>query len=195
MNEHTQVEKNDKEINVLDLVLTTKEASSKYDVADCTFRTWIKEGLFREEDIKKSGNTWLLKKEAIEAVLKEKNLYGKTFVLDGEKLHVDYLAHRGDKLQIWYENEAVRDVLDNLPHKELIPQMFEVFKKDNRINFQFVIIDDNFNENDNWLYKKEKVWAMTAKGVIDTVRDSLKVKGLDTVVLDAFISKNVGLIS
>lgn len=151
-------------VNILDLVMTTKEASEKYDVADCTFRTWIKDGLFNTNDIKKSGSKWLIKRDAIEELLKKKNLLGKTFVVDGETVKVEYLGHKGKTFQIWYEDIKVKEIIEGMPHKELVFQTFQAFKEETKMNFKFVLIDGNIKENDNWFFRKEKVWALTLKG-------------------------------
>jgi hypothetical protein len=180
------------EVNILDLVMTTKEASEKYDVADSTFRMWIKEGLFRDEDIKKSGNTWIIKKEAIEEILRKKNLFGKTFVLDGKKVYVEHLGYKGKSIQIWYENDKVKEIIENMPHKELVPQMFEVFKEDMKMNYKIVLIDSNTKDSDNWLFRKEKVWTLTLKGVLETIRKSMILKNIDTSQLDNYLKeKNI----
>jgi hypothetical protein len=182
------------EQNILDLVMTTKEASERFDVADCTFRTWIKDGLFRQQDIKKSGNTWLIKKEAIVEVLKKKNMFGKTFVLDGEKVHVEHLGYKAKNLHIWYENASVKETINNMPHKELVPQMFEVFKEDTKMNYKVVVIDNNIVDNDNWFFRKDKVWALTLKGVMETVRQTMKLKEMDTTQLDDYLrEKNISI--
>ncbi|PLS19734.1 hypothetical protein CVD28_04805 [Bacillus sp. M6-12] len=178
-----------RDADILDLVLTTKEASEKYDVADCTFRTWIKDGLFRQKDIKKSGNTWLIKREAIEELLRNKNMFGKTFTVDGEKVRVEHLGYKGNTIQIWYENDHVKQILENLPNKELVPQMFEVFKEESKMNYKIVIIDNNLEESDNWFFRKEKVWALTLKGVLETIRQSMEMKQFDTSQFDSYLKE------
>lgn len=176
--------------NILDLVMTTKEASEKYEVADCTFRTWIKDGQFTDSDIKKSGNTWLIKKQAIEALLKSKNMLGKTFKLDGEHVHVEHLGYKTKDLQIWFENQSVKGIMEQMPHKELVSQMFEVFKEETKMNYKNVLIYENKEESDNWFFRKDKVWALTLKGVLDTVRQSMQLKDMDTDKLDAYMAQN-----
>lgn len=178
------------ETNILDLVMTTKEASEKYEVADCTFRTWIKEGHFTDSEIKKSGNTWLIKKQAIEALLKSKNMLGKTFKLDGDSVHVEHLGYKTKDLQIWFENQAVKDIIEQMPHQELVSQMFEVFKAETKMNYKNVLIYENKKESDNWFFRKDKVWALTLKGVLDTVRQSMQLKDVDTDKLDAYMVQN-----
>lgn len=180
------------EVNILDLVMTTKEASEKYDVADSTFRMWIKEGLFRDEDIKKSGNTWIIKKEAIEEILRKKNLFGKTFVLDEKKVYVEHLGYKGKNIQIWYENDKVKEIIENMPHKELVPQMFEVIKEDTKMNYKVVLIDSNTEESNNWWFRREKVWALTLKAVLETIRKSMLIKNMNTSQLDSYLKeKNI----
>lgn len=187
-----QSENQNNEGNILDLVMTTKEASQRYSVADCTFRTWIKDGVFRQDEIKKSGNTWLIKREAIEIVLKKKNMLGKTFVVDGEEIHVEHLGYKGKSVHVWYENDMVKNIIENMPQKELVHQMFEVFKEDTKMSFKDVIIDGNIENSDNWFFRKEKVWALTLKGVLETLRQSMKMKEFDTAQFDSYL-KNLNI--
>lgn len=176
--------------NILDWVMTTKEASDKYEVADCTFRTWIKEGHFEGHEIKKSGNTWLIKKEAIERLLKSKNMLGKTFKLEGDVVHVEHLGYKAKNLQIWFENKVVKEIMEEMPHSELLPRIFEVFKEDTKMNYKSVLIYENKEESDNWFFRKDKVWALTLKGVLDTIRQSMQVKDMNTNKLDAYMKAN-----
>lgn len=176
--------------NILDMIMTTKEASVEYDVADCTFRTWIKDGMFSQQDIKKSGNTWLIKKEAIEKLLKKKNMLGRTFNLDGRETYVEHLGYKEKNLQIWFENDEVKNLIESMPHSELVPQMFEVFKEDTKMNYKSVLIFDNKEENDNWFFRKDKVWVLTLKGVMDTVRQTMMMKELDTNKIDCYMKEN-----
>lgn len=183
----------DKEtMNIFDMVLTTTKASEIYPVADSTLRAWIKEGQFRESDIEKSGKTWLIRKDALEELLKSKNMYGKTFVLDGQEVFVEYLAYKNKTLQIWYEDSTVKTILDKMPYNELIPQIFEGFKEETKMKYRFVIIDNNKEEGDNWFFKKEKVWAFTLKGLVETIHKSMKAKGFDTSELETYC-KQIGI--
>lgn len=177
-------------VNILDFVMTTKEASERYNIADCTFRTWISDGLFNKSDFKKSGTTWIIKKDAIEEVLKKKNLLGKTFTVDGNSVYVEHLGYKAKALQIWYENDKVKEIIEGMPHKELVPQIFQTFKEETKMNIKFVLIDSNTEESDNWLFRKEKVWALTLKGVLDTVRNSMLLKEMDTKKLDEYMKVN-----
>lgn len=54
--------------SVLKLVMTFKEASEKYDVAVSTLRHRASDERFQEEDIRKSGKTWLVTKSAMDRI-------------------------------------------------------------------------------------------------------------------------------
>lgn len=171
----------------LDMILTTKEASEKYPVADCTIRAWIKEGVFKPNDYRKSGNTWLIKRNALEEILKKKNMLGKEFVLDNQKVYVRHLGYKSKNIEIWYQSDKTKEVLENIPFKDFVNQMFEIYKKEKKVRFKNLIIDDNLQVNDNWLFEKEKTWAITLKGVIDTMKNTLQTHNIDTSSLDEFL--------
>lgn len=59
--------------SVLKLVMTFKEASKKYDVAVSTLRNRAADGRFEEGDIRKSGNTWLVTKSAMDRIYRDNN--------------------------------------------------------------------------------------------------------------------------
>ena len=52
--------------NSIDEILTFAEASQKYDVAVSTLRHRQRDGRFEDGDTRKSGNTWLVTKSAME---------------------------------------------------------------------------------------------------------------------------------
>jgi len=84
---------------ILNEVLTTKEACERYNIADCTVRSWIKEKLLTENEVRKSGNTWIVLRQALESLLREKKLYGRTFNIEGRTISADTLLFREKTLQ------------------------------------------------------------------------------------------------
>lgn len=58
--------------NILEEVMTLKEASEVYNKADNTLRINIKQGKFNEGiDCRKSGGTWLILKSALDREYKK----------------------------------------------------------------------------------------------------------------------------
>lgn len=58
--------------NCLNNVLTLQEAAALYGVASSTLRNAIRKGLFKEEEIKKSGSTWIVLKKAMDRLYGQK---------------------------------------------------------------------------------------------------------------------------
>lgn len=112
---------------------------------------------------------------------------GKDFILHKEKLHMDYLAYKGNKIEIWHKNDTTKEILDNIPYRTLIHQMFEIYRSEKYLSFRYVLIDDNTRQIDNSLYPKEKMWIITLGAVIDTMRRVLINQGINIAQLDAFL--------
>jgi len=70
MNDKGREEKDEENYlkKIFEKVMTFKEASEKYDVAVSTLRNRAADGRFEENDIRKSGNTWLVKKSAMDRI-------------------------------------------------------------------------------------------------------------------------------
>lgn len=161
------------------MVMTTKEVSEKYPVADCTVRSWIKDGIIAKNDYRKSGNTWLIKKEALVKILKEKGMLSKQFMLGEDKIYAEHFAYKDKNLEIWYENQNVKKAFELLPYDESTFQIFSIYKKEKRLKIKNLIIKDDPHQSDNWLYEKEGVWVITLKGVIDTINDTFNLNKRD----------------
>lgn len=174
--------------DILKLVMSTKEASDKYNIADCTIRTWADQAILSKSEVKKSGNAWIVTKPGLERVLKQKGMFGKEFSLGGDDFYMKHLAHKGE-IEIWYQNDKVKELIDEMPYKSMIPQIFEIFRKEQGMNFKFMIIDDNLDKSDNWYFKKEKVWAITLRGVLETMRDVMVRQGIENYKLDIYLNE------
>lgn len=155
------------------MVMTTKEASEKYPVADCTVRSWIKDGIVAKNDYRKSGNTWIIKKETLVKILKEKGMLSKLFIWGKDKIYAEHFAYKDKNLEIWYENQNVKNAFELLPYDESTFQIFSIYKKEKRLKIKYLIIKDDPHQSDNWLYEKEGIWIITLKGVTDTINDAI----------------------
>lgn len=174
-------------MNILDMVMTTKEASLKYPIADCTIRSWILDGEFNAKDIKKSGQTWIVKKSALEEILSKKGLLNKEFKLEGKKFVAKYLGYKSKKVEIWFEDDHVCELVKNMPYSELLLPILEIYKKEHKLPFKSVVIS-NDDEDDNLLYKREKTWLITSKALYELLRGALIEKNMNFRELDIYYS-------
>ena len=166
-------------MNILDLVLTTKEASLKYPIADCTIRGWILDGEFNKEDFKKSGNTWIIKKSSIEEILTKKGLLNKRIKLESKNYNLSHLGYKNKKIEVWFEEECTYKMFKNMPYNETILTLLDIYKKENKLPFKTVIIVNNNEKSDNSLFKKEKTWLLTSKALYQILKEALDEKKTD----------------
>ena len=174
-------------INILDLVITTKEASERYPVADSTIRSWILDGEIDKKDIKKSGQTWIVKKSALEEILSKKGLLNKEFKLEGKSFVAKYLGYKSKKVEIWFEDDYVCELIKNMPHNELLLPILEIYQKEHKLPYKSVVIS-NSDKEDNLLYKKEKTWVITSRSLYELLRDALVEKNMNVMELDVYYS-------
>lgn len=167
-----------KKSDILNDIVTTSESTQIYDIADSTLRIWIAEGIIPSQMVRKSGNTWVIVREALEEVLKKKNLLTKTIDISGEKLELSCFGYKSKSYKAWYENDEVKEFLENLPSAHILPLLGEVMKDTGNINMKLLCVDNNKTEINNAFYPKEKVMLITLVALTHLVYDSLKQKGL-----------------
>lgn len=173
--------------NILDMVITTKEASEIYPVSDSTIRFWLKNGEFSEYEYKKSGNTLIFTKEAIERILTEKGMFEKTFILEKNPHLMRYFGGKNPSLEIWYENVKTLTIINGMPNKDLLIDAFEIIGTERKTRFEYLLIDDNTDEEDNWFFQKQKVWAVTLKYALRVVRTYLEANKISTAAFDLYL--------
>lgn len=175
------------ENNILKMVITTNEASSEFGIADCTIRQWIDQKLLDEGDYRKSGRTWIMKRESFLNLLQKKKMYDKEFEIEGKKMVFKHLGKKENKLEIWYENDRVKDILLNMPHANMVFDAFQVYKEDSGLGYKHVLIADEIHEADNWMYRKSKTWVVTLRSVLELILETLSVKGIDNKSLEQYV--------
>lgn len=173
-------------MSVLDLVITTKEASLNYPVADCTIRSWILDGEFNDKDVRKSGQIWLVTRSGLEDILERKGLLNKRVVLEKKEQIVKYLGYKSKKIEIWMEDEVTYKMFKNIPNGDMIITLLEIYKKEYKLPFKVVVVVNNKEESDNSLYKKEKTWVITSKALYQILKDALDIKEIDTSELEEY---------
>lgn len=100
-----------------------------------------------------------------------------------------YLGHKTKKLEIWYENERVRDILTSMPYSNAVVEAFRTFKEDSKANYQHLLITDNMDESDNWYYRRRKTWVVSLKYVLELFIGVLSLQNIDVVPLRRFIAQ------
>ncbi|MED1854694.1 hypothetical protein ABE430_25210 [Brevibacillus agri] len=107
--------------------------------------------------------------------------------IEGQKKEFKHIGHKTKQLEIWYENERVRDVLTNMPYRNVVVEAFQAYKEDSEINYQLLLIIDNMDESDNWFYRRSKIWVVTLKCVLETIDEVLSRQNIDAEPLRRFI--------
>lgn len=173
--------------NILNKVITTNEASSEFGIADCTIRQWIDQKLLDEGDYRKSGRTWIMKRESFLNLLRKKKMYDREFEVEGKKMTFRHLGKKGNKLEVWYENDRVKDILLNMPHASMVFEAFQAYKEDSGLGYKYVLVSDDLHEADNWLYRKSKTWVITLRSVLELILETLSAKGIDKTSLEMYV--------
>jgi hypothetical protein len=174
----------------VDLVLTTKEASEEFGIADCTIRQWIDQKLLDEGDYRKSGSTWLMDRMAFINLLRKKKLHGKVFEVEGREITFEYLGHKSKQLDIWYENQRVKTVLTNMPYANAVPEAFLAYKEDSGLSYKHLLIADDVEVSDNWFYRRNKTWVITLRAVLEIILKTLALQGVDIAPLEKYLKEN-----
>ncbi|WPS85422.1 helix-turn-helix domain-containing protein (plasmid) [Brevibacillus halotolerans] len=174
----------------VDMVLTTKEASTEFGIADCTIRQWMDQKLLDESDYRKSGSTWLMDRIAFINLLRRKKLHGKVFEVEGKKITFEYLGYKSKQLNIWYENQRVRTVLTNMPFANAVSEAYLACKEDMGLDYKYLMIIDESEVSDNWFYRKNKTWVITLRFVLETIIKTLANQGLNIVPLEKYLKEN-----
>lgn len=179
-------------MNCIERVMTTKEASEKYPVADSTLRMWIGDGEFKATECRKSGNTWLVMSESLERVLRKKGIIEREFYLKGEHYIAERLGFRGSKIEIWFETTSSSEVFKNMPFSEMLISLMKIYKKEHCLKFKEVLIVKNEHFEDathNLLYEKDQVWLMTEDALFRILIDALEFKNINTNQLSLYYTE------
>ncbi|MFF2531502.1 hypothetical protein ACFVS2_21580 [Brevibacillus sp. NPDC058079] len=168
----------------VNIVLTTKEAFNEFiGVADCAIRQWIDQKLLGD------GRTWIMDRIVFMNLLRKKKLPGKVFEIDEKEVTFEYLGLKSKALDIWYENEHVRDVLTKMPYANAVSEAFLAYKEDSGLKYKHLLITDDSEVSDNWFYRKSKTWVVTLRYVLETISKTLEAKGIETMSLEQFLKE------
>ena len=163
---------------ILEEVLTTKEASEIYPVADCTIRAWILNNEFNKTEFRKSGNTWLITKKGLEDILKKKNIINS---LDEKKLLMN-----AKKIKIIFASKKTFQFILEMPYKDLLLNILEIYNKKHSLNIKTIVVSDDWQVSNNSLNTKTKIWYLSAKSMYDILLNGLVYKKVDTEELISY---------
>lgn len=150
-------------------IITTKEASQKYDVSDKTLRKWLASGELETNTYRKSGDTWLIEEDSLIKKLKEKNMYKRKFLIEGEPVFVQYqICITTDGKEIWTESEMSYKTLEKIGLVNINKSLMELIDHLNK-PIKYILIDDNNAEDLNSYYENEQILLITLKAVKDLV--------------------------
>lgn len=173
----------------LEEVMTTKEASEKYFVADSTIRSWIKNNEFLDQEYKKSGNTWIIIRQGIERVLKEKGMLYLRIKVGKQFFTARHLNFKDNGIQGWLQDDDVKKIMDNFEYQTLVAQVLKELTNDEKLKYKYLIITNEKTVSVNDYYKN-KLWVLSIKTIVDIVRLTIKRDGFDTANLDEYAKNN-----
>lgn len=172
---------------IVNEVITPKEAYEIYGVPESTTRQWLDNRQLEDGEYRKSGSTWLMEKNAFLRLLRRKNLYGKQFEVNDRKITFEFLGSKVKRLEIWYENDRVKDWLSNMPHADLVLRAFKDYKEESKLKYEYVLITDDMDTNDIWFYKRNKTWVATMRSVFEIIIPTLRKQGHDPSEIEAYL--------
>jgi len=82
--------------------------------------------------------------------------------------------------------------MQSLPHKETIPQIFEIFRREKKMRVKYLVVTHDFKETDNWYSPADKLWVITAKALIDILRQTFQKQCVDSTSFENYL-KNYDL--
>lgn len=173
---------------MIEQVITLEEACKRYKVKKSLVLELLVSGELQRNEARKTGNVWLLDRNALERTLRINNKLGKSFCIEDISFVAENLGFEFDGVEIWYENNTVRDFIDNMPYSNLIPDIFRMLKQDLELDIETIVIDENLEEVENLYSKENKVWMLTlgtlVESIYSTSRDenSEKHKSIDSYV-------------
>jgi hypothetical protein len=177
-------------INNVDKVMTTKEASKEFGIADCTIRQWIDQNQLANGDYRKSEGTWIMDRAAFTNLLRRKKIVEKTYEIDGKEIIFLFRGYKSKELDIWYEDERVKKILSDMPHANVVKEAFLAYKNDSGMKYKHLLITNNEEVSDNWFYSKNKTWVLTLRSVLETVIKSLDIQGIDISSINQYLKEN-----
>lgn len=112
------------------------------------------------------------------------------YPINGRKHTLKYIGFSSKTVEVWYDSEKVKTFVEEMPNKESIAHIFGGYQFFSGKKVRYVLIIEDWKTNDNWYYPNDKTWAITLKGAIDTVYDTLNHQKKDVRPLSDYAIKN-----
>lgn len=125
-----------------------------------------------------------------EGLKRAKHLLRNRIYKINDKTHMlKYIGFESKTVEVWYDSEKVKNFIENMPFKEAVAHIFGGYQFFSGKKVRFILIVDDWNTNDNWYYPSDKTWAITLKGAIETVIDTLQNQKRDVQPLKEYCIK------
>ncbi|WP_248928955.1 hypothetical protein [Paenibacillus hamazuiensis] len=115
----------------------------------------------------------------------------REILIDNRLISFQILGQKSKKLEIWCENERVKEILTKMPYSHFVVETFQAYKQESGLNYRYVLIADNMKESDNWYYRKGRTWIVTLKFVLELILGVLSLQKIDAEPLERFIIHEV----
>ena len=126
----------------------------------------------------------------MESIKRMKHLLrNRIYTINGKKHTLTYIGYSSSTLEVWYDSEAVRDFVEEMPYQEMVAHIFGGYQLFSGKKVRYILITNNWDVNDNWYYPDDQTWAITVKGVFETIRDTLKNRKKDIESLNEYAMK------
>lgn len=103
---------------------------------------------------------------------------GKSIEIDGNMVTFPYLLVASRKLEIWCESERTKKILTDMPYGLLVHQIFDLFRKEAKLNLRYLLVTDESSLSVNWYFFDKRTWVITLNGLLNVVADVLKSKNV-----------------
>lgn len=100
-------------------------------------------------------------------------LRNRIYPINGKKRTLKYIGYESKTVEVWYDTEKVKTFIEEMPFKEAVAHIFGGYQFFSGKTVRYVLIVDDWDINDNWYYPDDKTWAITLRGVIETVSETL----------------------
>lgn len=126
-----------------------------------------------------------------EKVKRVKNLIcNRIFPVNGTKRTMKYLGSETKTVEIWYDSKEVKSFIENMPYKDAVAHIFGSYQCFSGKKVRYILLVNEWENNDNWYYPNDKTWVITLKGAVETIIATLERQGKDIQLLRQYCIEN-----
>lgn len=114
----------------------------------------------------------------------------RVYKINGKKRVMNHFGTKSGNVEMWYENVAVKEFVENMPYKKALLEIFGSYQYFGGKKVRYLFVLDDRKVNDNWYYPDDKVWVLTLFGAIDTLLEILENQKKDTQSLRNYCLTN-----